>query len=90
MITRFSVLASNHNGQASLETAAPLATAQTATLTTAQTTAQTTADRYRAGVMSYRNMGYWQPDYQPKRQHSPHLESQLLSILRLEPSGPPA
>ena len=24
------------------------------------------ARRYRAGVLKYRQMGYWDPDYQPK------------------------
>src|SRR4029078_708681 len=24
------------------------------------------ADRYRAGVIQYKQMGYWQPDYEPK------------------------
>jgi ribulose-bisphosphate carboxylase large chain len=24
------------------------------------------ADRYKAGVMAYRKMGYWEPDYEPK------------------------
>lgn len=27
---------------------------------------QSTKDRYRAGVLPYAQMGYWDPDYQPK------------------------
>ena len=26
----------------------------------------TGAERYKAGVMKYREMGYWEPDYEPK------------------------
>jgi ribulose-bisphosphate carboxylase large chain len=36
------------------------------------------ADRYRAGVMKYAQMGYWQPDYQPK-------ETDLLALFRITP-----
>jgi ribulose-bisphosphate carboxylase large chain len=34
--------------------------------TTAPTATVTGKDRYRAGVMEYRKMGYWEPDYEPK------------------------
>jgi ribulose-bisphosphate carboxylase large chain len=30
------------------------------------TARQAAQDRYRAGVMEYRKMGYWEPDYEPK------------------------
>ena len=36
------------------------------------------ADRYRAGVMKYAQMGYWQPDYQPK-------ETDVLALFRITP-----
>ncbi len=26
------------------------------------------AERYRSGVMEYRKMGYWEPDYAPRIQ----------------------
>jgi ribulose-bisphosphate carboxylase large chain len=36
------------------------------------------AARYRAGVIPYRTMGYWQPDYQPK-------ETDVLALFRVTP-----
>lgn len=43
--------------------------------TTKQETAQITdaKKRYSAGVLKYKQMGYWMPDYQPKgdRHHLP-------------------
>ncbi len=36
------------------------------------------ADRYRAGVMKYAQMGYWQPDYEPK-------ETDILALFRITP-----
>jgi len=36
------------------------------------------ADRYRAGVMKYAQMGYWQPDYEPK-------ETDVLALFRITP-----
>ncbi len=41
-------------------------------------TNETQAERYRAGVMSYRNMGYWQPDYEPK-------DTDIISLFRITP-----
>jgi len=37
-----------------------------------------TVDRYRAGVMPYAAMGYWQPDYQP-------ADTDLLALFRITP-----
>src|SRR6516165_9151585 len=36
------------------------------------------ADRYRAGVLKYAQMGYWQPDYEPK-------ETDVLALFRITP-----
>ena len=36
------------------------------------------ADRYRAGVMKYAQMGYWQPDYEPR-------ETDILALFRITP-----
>jgi ribulose-bisphosphate carboxylase large chain len=35
-------------------------------------------DRYKAGVMEYRKMGYWEPDYQPK-------DTDVLALFRITP-----
>jgi len=35
-------------------------------------------ERYRAGVMKYAQMGYWQPDYQPR-------ETDVLALFRITP-----
>src|SRR5258706_11677535 len=35
-------------------------------------------DRYKAGVMQYRKMGYWEPDYQPK-------ETDVIALFRVTP-----
>ncbi|NPT40416.1 ribulose-bisphosphate carboxylase large subunit [Paraburkholderia sp. 1N] len=35
-------------------------------------------NRYAAGVMKYREMGYWQPDYEPK-------ETDLIALFRITP-----
>ncbi|MDE8342223.1 MAG: form I ribulose bisphosphate carboxylase large subunit [Acidocella sp.] len=37
-----------------------------------------TADRYRAGVMEYRKMGYWEPDYEPK-------DTDIIALFRVTP-----
>ena len=34
--------------------------------------------RYRAGVMKYARMGYWEPDYQPK-------DTDVLALFRITP-----
>jgi ribulose-bisphosphate carboxylase large chain len=34
--------------------------------------------RYKAGVMSYRTMGYWEPDYEPK-------DTDILALFRITP-----
>ncbi len=34
--------------------------------------------RYRAGVLKYRQMGYWQPDYVPK-------ETDVIALFRITP-----
>lgn len=36
------------------------------------------ADRYKSGVIPYKKMGYWQPDYQPK-------DTDLISLFRITP-----
>ncbi|MHA6645017.1 form I ribulose bisphosphate carboxylase large subunit [Mesorhizobium sp. A623] len=38
----------------------------------------TGADRYRSGVMEYRKMGYWEPDYEPK-------ETDIIVVFRITP-----
>ena len=38
----------------------------------------TGADRYAAGVMEYRKMGYWEPDYEPK-------DTDLIALFRITP-----
>ena len=35
-------------------------------------------DRYKAGVMEYREMGYWQPDYEPK-------DTDIIALFRITP-----
>src|SRR5208337_5560804 len=35
-------------------------------------------DRYRAGVLEYRQMGYWQPDYLPK-------DTDIIALFRVTP-----
>jgi ribulose-bisphosphate carboxylase large chain len=35
-------------------------------------------ERYKAGVMSYRSMGYWEPDYEPK-------DTDVLALFRITP-----
>src|SRR5512142_1131810 len=45
---------------------------------------RTGAERYRAGVMPYREMGYWQPDYVAK-------DTDVLAVFRITPQdGVPA
>ena len=39
---------------------------------------ENTADRYKAGVLKYAQMGYWQPDYQPK-------DTDVLALFRITP-----
>jgi ribulose-bisphosphate carboxylase large chain len=36
------------------------------------------ADRYRAGVMQYKKMGYWEPDYTPS-------ETDIIALFRITP-----
>jgi ribulose-bisphosphate carboxylase large chain len=36
------------------------------------------AKRYRAGVLKYAEMGYWQPDYEPK-------DTDVLALFRITP-----
>jgi len=35
-------------------------------------------DRYKSGVMSYKKMGYWEPDYEPK-------ETDIIALFRIVP-----
>src|SRR3970040_1535256 len=37
-----------------------------------------TADRYRAGVLKYAQMGYWEPDYVP-------TDTDVLAVFRITP-----
>ncbi len=43
-------------------------------------TATPAKDRYRAGVMPYAQMGYWQPDYEPK-------DTDLIAVFRITPQS---
>jgi len=43
-----------------------------------KTEAVTGAERYKAGVLAYKKMGYWQPDYEPK-------ETDLICLFRITP-----
>ncbi|GAB4069828.1 form I ribulose bisphosphate carboxylase large subunit [Ancylobacter sonchi] len=49
-------------------------------MTTLETTKPTEKkrDRYSAGVMEYRKMGYWQPDYEPK-------DTDVIALFRVTP-----
>lgn len=38
----------------------------------------TGAERYRSGVMEYRKMGYWEPDYEPK-------DTDVIALFRITP-----
>jgi ribulose-bisphosphate carboxylase large chain len=38
----------------------------------------TGAERYRAGVMRYKKMGYWEPDYEPK-------DTDVIAVFRITP-----
>lgn len=38
----------------------------------------TRRSRYDAGVLKYREMGYWQPDYEPK-------ETDVIALFRITP-----
>src|SRR3982074_2922000 len=35
-------------------------------------------DRYKSGVMEYKKMGYWEPDYQPK-------DTDIIALFRVTP-----
>ena len=35
-------------------------------------------DRYKSGVMEYKRMGYWEPDYQPK-------DTDVIALFRVTP-----
>ena len=35
-------------------------------------------ERYRSGVLKYRQMGYWEPDYEPK-------DTDVLAVFRITP-----
>src|SRR5690349_16815304 len=38
----------------------------------------TTNERYKSGVIPYKKMGYWQPDYEP-------LETDVIALFRITP-----
>jgi ribulose-bisphosphate carboxylase large chain len=44
----------------------------------AQDTIQKAADRYKSGVLPYRQMGYWMPDYVP-------LDTDVIALFRITP-----
>ena len=37
-------------------------------------------DRYKAGVIPYEKMGYWEPDYEPK-------DTDMLALFRITPQA---
>merc|ERR1712013_749992 len=47
---------------------------------TPETRNRTTGGRYRTGVMKYKDMGYWRPDYVP-------AETDLLALFRFNPQA---
>src|SRR5215831_19567839 len=46
--------------------------------TSERLTARTGAERYKAGVLKYAQMGYWNPDYVPK-------DTDVLALFRITP-----
>ena len=38
----------------------------------------TTNERYKSGVIPYKKMGYWQPDYEP-------METDVVALFRITP-----
>lgn len=38
------------------------------------------SDRYKAGVLEYKQMGYWEPDYQPE-------DTDLICVFRIAPQS---
>src|ERR1700757_915004 len=48
------------------------------TIRTEERLIQDPRERYRAGVLKYRQMGYWQPDYVPK-------ETDVIALFRVTP-----
>ncbi len=38
------------------------------------------ADRYKSGVLPYKQMGYWQPDYVP-------LDTDVIALFRITPQA---
>ena len=47
-------------------------------MATVDAEAQRRKDRYKAGVMEYKQMGYWEPDYEPK-------DTDVLALFRITP-----
>ena len=43
----------------------------------ADKTTLTGAERYAAGVMEYKKMGYWEPDYEPK-------DTDIIAVFRIK------
>src|SRR3954453_15189405 len=39
---------------------------------------ETTNERYKSGVIPYKKMGYWQPDYEP-------IETDVIALFRITP-----
>ena len=44
----------------------------------ASTAKLTGKERYKAGVMKYKDMGYWRPDYEPS-------DTDLIALFRITP-----
>src|SRR6187431_1289431 len=44
----------------------------------AKSSTVTGADRYKSGVMEYKKMGYWEPDYEPK-------DTDIIALFRVTP-----
>ena len=44
----------------------------------AKSSTVTGADRYKSGVMEYKKMGYWEPDYEPK-------DTDVIALFRITP-----
>ena len=47
-------------------------------MATAASRSLSNKDRYRAGVIQYKQMGYWQPDYEPK-------DTDVIALFRVTP-----
>jgi len=55
-----------------------MAQTQTKAGTAGQRTTGNTAARYQAGVLKYKQMGYWVPDYEPR-------PTDIVAVFRITP-----